>query len=72
MESNIDTMKIWPLVAGQAIVGGMGNIIDINHASVWEAIDRFDVIHKLETFKKICMLFRHFAAKRKSDGNKTR
>jgi hypothetical protein len=63
MPENREALRIWPIVQGQVIVGGMGEIVGLNHLSVWKDIDRFGVEGPLACFKKILVLFRHFREK---------
>ena len=63
MEVNRDAVRLWPIVRGQLIIGGMGDAIDINHLAVWADIDRFGVEDPRSCFRKILILFRHFREK---------
>lgn len=63
LPANIPVVKIWALVQGQLITRGMsGEVIDINHLAIWEAIDRFadrfGIYSPLDVFTKIVKLFR--------------
>ena len=60
MEENVDPARIWQITCNQAIISGAGEIIDINHQSLWMAIDRLDVENPQLCFDRVRMLFRHF------------
>jgi len=38
----------------------MGKPIDINHAAVWKAIEKYKVGDQIECFEKVLMLNKHF------------
>lgn len=69
MPENHEALKIWVLVNGQLIVGGMGDVIDINHLAIWKDIEEYEkAMYGLDTdkwklFNKIICLFRHMNSK---------
>lgn len=57
LEENASAIELYSIVQNQWIMGP-GGPVDINHLAVWEAIDRYQVRDKAETFAKILTLSR--------------
>lgn len=66
MPANMDAMRIWPVVRWQVVTAGMGQPVDIDHSSVWKAIEMYRVSDPLRCFESVVMLFHHF---REKDGD---
>lgn len=69
LPENSDAANIYSVVKGQVIVAGMGQVIGLNQLAVWEAIDRFQVINKLDCFEKVVGTFNHILAKEKEEAS---
>ena len=54
---NEDAARIYQIVRGQMIIAGNGQVIDLNHLSVWAAIDAYGVRDRTGCFEKVVNLF---------------
>jgi hypothetical protein len=68
-EENDDAARIFNCVQGQVITRNNGRydvVTDINHLTIWAAIDAYGIRDRVGTFEKVCSLF-HVLLKEKRD-----
>lgn len=65
LPENAEAGQIYFTCRGQVVTEGMGEVIDINHVALWQAIDRYKVQEPLRVFELVNKVFHHFLAKEK-------
>ncbi|MFP5223103.1 MAG: hypothetical protein ACLGSA_12505 [Acidobacteriota bacterium] len=61
MEENRDAVMIYLRTRRQLIFAGMGEVVDINHLAVHEAMRLYRVKDKQECFEKVLAVHDHMA-----------
>jgi hypothetical protein len=63
MPENEEAANVYMLCKFQVVTAGMGEVIDINHLAVWEAIDRYKVKDQIRCFELVNTVFHYMLNK---------